>query len=53
VKATPLSGPPVLAVSTPLVGTPAAATATATLAIPTTQPVVISAIASFTLTGMP
>lgn len=53
VTATPLSGAPVLAVSTPLVGTPAAATATATLAIPTTQPVVISAIASFTLTGTP
>jgi len=53
VTATPLSGAPVLAISTPLVGTPAAATATATLAIPTTQPSVISATASFTLTGMP
>ncbi len=53
VTATPLSGAPVLAISTPLVGTPAAARATATLAIPTTQPSVISATASFTLTGMP
>ena len=53
VTATPLSGPPVLATSTPLVGTPAAATAAATLAIPTTQPSVISATASFTLTGAP
>jgi hypothetical protein len=53
VTATPLSGPPVLTTSTPLVGTPAAATATATLAIPTTQPSVISATASFTLTGTP
>lgn len=53
VTATPLSGAPVLAISTPLAGTAAAATATATLAIPTTQPSVISATASFTLTGTP
>lgn len=53
VTATPLSGSPVFAISTPLVGTAAAATATATLAIPTTQPSVISATASFTLTGTP
>jgi hypothetical protein len=51
VTATPLSGAPVLAISTPLVGTAAAATATATLAIPTAQPSVISATASFTLAG--
>lgn len=53
VTAIPLSGAPVLAISTPLVGTAAAATATATLAIPTTQPSVISATAAFTLTGTP
>jgi hypothetical protein len=53
VTATPLSGSPVLATSTPLVGTPAAATAAATLAIPMTQPSVISATASFTLGGTP
>lgn len=53
VTATPMSGAPVSALSTPLVGTPAAATASATLAIPTTQPSVISATASFTLSAAP
>ena len=53
VTATPLSGPPVSAVSTPLVGTPAVATATATLALPTSQPSILSAIAAFTLTSAP
>jgi hypothetical protein len=53
VTATPLSGASVSAVSTPLVGTPDAATATATLAIPTTQPSIISATASFTLSAAP
>jgi hypothetical protein len=53
VTATPLSGAPVLAISSPLVGTAAAATATATLAIPTAQPSVISATAAFTLAGAP
>ena len=53
VTATPLSGAPVVATSTPLVGTVPAATATATLAIPTTQPSIISATAAFTLTGAP
>jgi hypothetical protein len=53
VTATPLSGTPVSAESTPLAGTLASATATATLAIPTSQPCVISATASFTLAGTP
>jgi hypothetical protein len=53
VTATPLSGAPILAISTPLTGTPAAATASATLAIPTTQPSVISATASFVLSAAP
>jgi hypothetical protein len=53
VTATPLSGAPVSVVSGPLVGTQAAATATATLAIPTSQPSVISATASFTVSGAP
>jgi hypothetical protein len=53
VTATPLSGPPIVAVSTPLSGTPAAGGATATLAIPTSQPSVISAHASFTAAPAP
>ena len=53
VTATPLSGAPVSVISTPLVGTPAAASATATLAIPTAQPSVISATASFTIPAAP
>jgi hypothetical protein len=53
VTATPLSGAPISAISTPLIGTPAAATATATLSIPTTQPSIISATASFLLSGAP
>jgi hypothetical protein len=53
VIATPLSGPPVVAVSTPLAGTAAAGTASAALAIPTTQPVVIGASAAFTLGAQP
>jgi hypothetical protein len=53
VTATPLSGPPVVAVSTPLAGTQAAGTASAALVIPTEQPVVIGASAAFTLAGQP
>jgi hypothetical protein len=53
VTATPLSGAPVVAISTPLAGTRSAATATATLPISTAQPSVISATAVFTLTGTP
>jgi hypothetical protein len=53
VTATPLSGAAISAVSTPLIGTPAAATASATLAIPTSQPSVISATAAFMLSGAP
>lgn len=53
VTATPLSGASISTVSTPLIGTPAAATATATLAIPTSQPSILSATATFTLTTAP
>jgi hypothetical protein len=49
VTATPLSGPAFSAVSTPLTGTIAASTATATLALPPSQPSILSATASFTL----
>ena len=51
VIATPLSGAPVVVTSTPLIGTTAATTATATLAVPTTQPSIVSATAAFTLSG--
>jgi hypothetical protein len=53
VTATPLSGAPIVAISTPLTGTAAVATANATLQIPTTQPSVISATASFTVGAAP
>jgi hypothetical protein len=53
VTATPLSGTAISTISTPLTGTAAAATATATLPIPTSQPSILSAVASFTLASAP
>ena len=50
VTAKPLDGS---ATSTPLAGTLAASMATASLTIPTNQPSVISASATFTLAGVP
>lgn len=53
VTAKPLDGAASLATSTPLAGTLAASTATAILTIPTNQPSVISASATFTLAALP
>jgi hypothetical protein len=49
----PLDGAASSATSTPLVGTLTASTATASLSIPTNQPSVISASATFTLAALP
>ena len=51
--AKPLDGAASSATSTPLAGTLAASTATASLTIPTNQPSVISASATFTLAALP
>ncbi len=53
VTAKPLDGAASSATSTPLAGTLAASTATASLTIPTNQPSVISASATFTLAAIP
>ena len=53
VKVTPLTGGASSAVSIPLGGTLAASTATASLTIPTNQPSVLSASATFTLAALP
>ena len=53
VIAKPLDGAASSATSTPLAGTLAASTATASLTIPTNQPSVISASATFTLAAGP
>lgn len=53
VKVTPLTGGASSAVSTPLGGTLAASTATASLTIPTNQPSMLSASATFTLAALP
>ena len=49
----PLDGAASSATSTALTGTLAASTATASLTVPTTQPSVISASATFTLASLP
>jgi hypothetical protein len=49
----PLDGASSTSTSTPLAGTLAASTATASLTIPTNQPSVISASATFTLARLP